>query len=116
MSKSPLRFAQLLTQAVRRIALQENTKIQVVQDELGYALGRETGGASIEYWRKKHVPSRETEVETLARELMRRGGLTNQTELEQFLTYADHPNPAGLAAEILAGLQQPLADHPLRVK
>ncbi len=101
MSKSPERFAQLLTQAVRRIALRDNLKIQIVQDELGYALGRETGGSSIEYWRKGYVPSKVIEVENLARELVKRGGLTGQTELKQFLSCADHPDPANLAAEIL---------------
>jgi len=104
MSKSPGRFAQLLTRAIRRIALQENSKIQIVQDELGYALGRDSGGAAIEYWRKQHVPAREADVDDLARELVRRGGLTNHAELEQFLFYADLPNPAALATEILAEL------------
>jgi hypothetical protein len=103
MSKSSTRFAELLTQAVRRIAVQHRTKIQVVQDELGYALGRETGGVSIEYWRKKHVPSKLSEAEMLARELMQRGGLIDQAELEKFLTYAGHPDPAGLAREIIDG-------------
>jgi hypothetical protein len=104
MSKSPGRFAQLLTRAIRRIALQENNKIQIVQDELGYALGRDSGGAAIEYWRKKHVPAREADVDDLARELVRRGGLTNHAELEQFLLYADLPNPRALATEILTEL------------
>ncbi len=101
MPKSPGRFARLLTQAVRRAAVQSNSKIQIVQDELGYAIGRETGGAPIEYWRKGHVPSREAEVEKLARELKQRGGLLTQIEIEQFLTYADHPQAARLSAEIM---------------
>ena len=130
MSKSPERFARLLTQAVRRITLLSDSKIQVVQDELGYALGREAGGSSIEYWRKGHVPARVAELESLAQELAKRGGLTDPRELEQFLSHADHPNPAGLIAEMLPTLHRdspalpilteefvnhdapPLAEHP----
>jgi len=106
MPKSPRRFAQLLTQAVRRITLLEDSKIQIIQDELGYALGRDAGGSSIEYWRKGHVPSNLAEIEDLARELVQRGGLTNPSELEQFLTYADHPSPAILINEMLPYLKQ----------
>jgi hypothetical protein len=43
-------FAQLLTEAVHRIRFRESKTIQIVQDELGYALGRD-GGSMIEYWR-----------------------------------------------------------------
>lgn len=105
MSKSPNRFAQALTQAVRRIAWRDDSQIQIVQDELGYALGREAGGSAIEYWRKGHVPARLEDVEALARELVQRAGLTSTTELERFLTYADHPNAARRAAEILPELE-----------
>ncbi len=126
MSKTPERFAQLLTQAVRRITLRENSKIQIVQDELGYALGRDAGGSPIEYWRKGHVPSQLDELENLARELVQRGGLTSQKELEQFLRFADHPNPAPVVSEMLPAMQHgaftdsdfinhqapPLEEHP----
>jgi hypothetical protein len=106
MSKSPDRFAQLLTQAVRRITLLGDSKIQIVQDELGYAIGREAGGSSIEYWRKGHVPSRLAELEILARELVQRGGLTDPRELERFLVYGDHPNPAALVNDMLPTLHR----------
>jgi hypothetical protein len=100
---SPEKFAQLLTQAVRRIALNRNIKIQVIQDELGYALGREAGGSSIEYWRKGHIPASLAEVEMLARELLQRGGFNRSTELEQFLAYADHPNAIGVTQQLWTG-------------
>jgi hypothetical protein len=107
---SPEKFAQLLSQAVRRIALNRDTKIQVVQDELGYALGREAGGSSIEYWRKGHIPANLAELEQLARELIRQGGLAGSAELEQFLAYADHPDPVGLSRQLSAGLPLPAAE------
>lgn len=108
MSKSAAQFAHLLSQAIRHIALRENTKIQVVQDELGYTLGRETGGSAIEYWRKGHIPAELSEVETLARLLIQRGGLTSPAEVEQFLYHAQHPNPTILVAEgLLAQVTAP---------
>jgi len=84
MPKSPRRFAQLLTQAVRRITLLEDSKIQIIQDELGYALGRDAGGSSIEYWRKGHVPSNLAEIEDLARELVQRGGCRLHQAAQRF--------------------------------
>jgi hypothetical protein len=108
MSRSPKKFAQLLSRAVRQIAFRSNIQIQIIQDELGYALGREAGGSSIEYWRKGHIPSRLAEVEALARELVQRGGLTTPTELEQFLTYAGHPDPTGRARKILPDEPSPV--------
>lgn len=92
------KFAQLLTEGVHRIRLREDKTVQIVQDELGYALERE-GGSAIEYWRKGHIPANLVEVETLAREMVRRGHL-EQSWLEQFLRSADHPNPDVLCAEL----------------
>jgi hypothetical protein len=102
MAKSPEKFAQLLTQAVHRIRLRESKTIKktirIVQDELGYALGRE-GGSCIEYWRKGHVPATMDDVEKLARELVKQGGL-NQDEFKQFLHSAGHPAPTGSGNEL----------------
>lgn len=101
------KFAQLLTTAVHQIRLQEakTTKktIQMVQDELGYALGRE-GGSCIEYWRKGHFPAELDDVEKLAQELVKRGGLATRGELELFLASADHPHPAKLGDLLFAAL------------
>ncbi|HMR65513.1 MAG TPA: hypothetical protein PKE64_16015, partial [Anaerolineae bacterium] len=98
MSLSIEKFAQLLSEGVHRIRLREAKTIQAIQDELGYALGR-AGGSSIEYWRKGHLPPNLTDVEKLARELVRRGGL-ERGWLEQFLVSAEHPYPGQLAEEI----------------
>ena len=100
MPKSDQQFAFSLSQAVRQVALRQNKKIQIVQDELGYALGRDAGGSAIEYWRKGHVPARLEELELLARELTQQNGLVDLMELEKFLTYGDHPHPAEVAANI----------------
>src|SRR5512143_3628121 len=88
MAASPHRFAQLLTESVYHIRRRESKRIQVVQDELGYALGR-AGGSVIEYWRKGHLPATHQDIEGLACELMRRGGF-DDAWLTQFLASAGY--------------------------
>lgn len=102
MSRSSERFAQLLSQAVRQVALREKTKIQIVQDELGYALGREAGGSAIEYWRKGYAPAKLKDIEMLARELFQRGGFTDPAALDQFLIQAGHPAPEQFSRQLVA--------------
>ncbi|NTU83761.1 MAG: ATP-binding protein [Chloroflexales bacterium] len=88
-------FGALLTEAVYRIRSLEGKhgkSIQIVQDELGYAIGRESGGSAIEHWRKGNVPLRHQEVEALAREIMRRTDLSRHW-LERFLSHGRHPHP-----------------------
>ena len=102
MTRSPEKFAQLLTQAVYKIRVHDSRTIKktvsIVQDELGYALGRE-GGSCIEYWRKGYIPATTGDLEKLARELVKRGGL-DQEELKQFLHSAGHPKPTSLCDEL----------------
>ena len=102
MAGSPQKFGQLLTEAVYKIRIAESKTIKktisLIQDELGYTLGRE-GGSCIEYWRKGNIPARLDDVEKLAGELVSRGDL-NEAELKQFLAAAGHPNPAGLVADL----------------
>ncbi|MCL4299111.1 MAG: ATP-binding protein [Anaerolineae bacterium] len=92
MPESAEKFAALLTEGVHRIRINEGKTIQVVQDELGYAVGRK-GGAIIEHWRKGHLPPKLADVEKLATEIVRRGRLERDW-LEQFLRSAGHPAPA----------------------
>lgn len=102
-------FASLLTEGVHLIRLREAKTIQIVQDELGYFLGRE-GGSSIEYWRKGHVPPSLADVEKLGREIIRRGGL-DRAWLEKFLTSADHPYPQRIGDEIFGQASPAIAHH-----
>lgn len=97
MPESAKKFAELLTEGVHRIRLSEGKTIQIVQDELGYALGRK-GGAVIEHWRKGHLPPKLADVEKLAEELTRRGHL-DQEWLDKFLRSAGHPTPEKLCAK-----------------
>ena len=96
------KFARLLTEGVHRIRLREAKTIQAIQDELGYAVGRE-GGSSIEYWRKGHLPPDLATVEILAKEIIRRGRL-GWDWLEQFLESARHPYPEQFSYELLPAM------------
>ncbi|MCB0211949.1 MAG: hypothetical protein KDJ52_21590, partial [Anaerolineae bacterium] len=91
MTRSEDKFAGLLTEGVHLIRLREAKTIQIVQDELGYALGRE-GGSSIEYWRKGHIPPTLADIEKLSQEIVTRAGLQRDW-LKQFLASAEHPYP-----------------------
>jgi len=102
MAKSPNQFAKLLTKAVRSISVAEDKTIGLVQDELGYALGRE-GGTAIEYWRKRHIPAGLSDIETLAREFVQRGGFINRVALEPFLRSAGYPELDQLCDELFPG-------------
>jgi hypothetical protein len=99
------KFARLLTEGILRVRLVESKTIQAVQDELGYALGRE-GGSAIEYWRKGHIPPKLSDIEKLGRELVRRARL-ERAWLEQFLDSAEHPNPAKLCDELFPSTPLP---------
>ena len=91
MKSSPARFAEILTMAIKTIALRGRS-IESIQDELGYALGRE-GDSIIRYFRKGNLPANMEHVLTLARELIRLKGLTTLRDCEQFLESAGVPRP-----------------------
>lgn len=109
MSQSTEKFAELLTEGVYRIRIIESKTIQILQDELGYAIGRD-GGSAIEYWRKGHIPKL-SEVENLAREIVKRGQL-ERAWLEQFLDSADHPAVNGLCDELFPAQVSSNNHHP----
>lgn len=99
MTESPEKFGELLTKALHRIrSLNPKKKFAIIQDELGYALGKE-GQSAIYYWRKGNIPSI-MNVEKLARELVKQGGLLNRKQLDIFLRCADYPNVTILCDEL----------------
>src|SRR5262245_40237601 len=111
MALSPAAFGHLLTEAVYRIRAIEATSIAIIQDELGYAIGRETGGSAIEYWRKQHVPDDPDELERLARAIVRRTDLS-RAWTEKFLKSADHPRWRALCDELFPPLPSSLLPPP----
>lgn len=92
------KFARLLTEGIYQIRLREHKNIAIVQDEVGYAIGRE-GGSPIEYWRKGHIPKEREEIELLAQELVERGKL-DRPWLVGFLDAADYILPEPFIQEL----------------
>ncbi len=102
--QNPDKFGRLLKTSVRRIALQENKNIAVVQDELGYMLNRQSGGVAIQFWERGNIPAKRQDVERLKQELARLNGLT-QEEKVLFAGYAGYP-------ELVEGQAQPFIAGP----
>jgi hypothetical protein len=104
MQSSPARFAEILTTAVLLIKAFNGRNLDAIQDELGYALGRE-GASFIQYLRKGHVPSSVEDVLVLTRELNRLKGLTTLRDCEQFLESAGVPRPKETARDLWGGAE-----------
>lgn len=104
--QSRQQFAQLLTEGIYRIRANEDKAIGIIQDELGYALGRE-GGSAIEHWRRGFQPAHLADLEQLAQLVMKRGRLDAQW-LEAFLQHGGHPDAAVCCQTILTTLQSPI--------
>jgi hypothetical protein len=100
MNSAPHKFAQLLTKAIHRIKTERSQRVKEVQDELGFDLGRETGGSVIEYWRKGNLPSSYDELEKLAFLLVRSKGLLTDDEVQEFLAFAGYPYPQNLSGQL----------------
>jgi len=99
MARSEEEFARLLTTGVYAIrACEPGKSISIIQDELGYAIGRD-GGSAIEHWRKGHIPAEESDVERLAREIVRRSDLGKEW-LESFLDGAGFPEQRDFCDEL----------------
>ncbi len=94
MAQSSDKFAQLLTEAIYQIRLLEHKNISIVQDEVGYAIGRD-GGSPIEYWRKGHIPKEREEIERLCEVLIERGKVDEEW-LREFLDASGYIAPQPL--------------------
>src|SRR5687767_252477 len=99
MQTSPTRFAEILTTAVLLSKALNGRNLDAIQDELGFALGRE-GASFIQYLRKGHVPSSVEDALALTRELIRLKGLTTLRDCEQFLKSAGVPRAKENAREL----------------
>ena len=99
MSKS-IKFGEMLSEALHVIKACEKNSIQIIQDEIGYELGR-AGGSSIVKWRSGVLPPELEERLALAKILIRRSmGRLDQKWLESFLKCAKHPFPEIVKAEL----------------
>lgn len=98
MEPEAVKFAHVLTEEIYKVKRLEKKPIQVVQDELGYAMGRE-GGSAIEYWRRGHVPADLEDLETLTKELSGRSRMEPE-RVEALLKYGGHPYPAAVVNQL----------------
>lgn len=109
-SVDPTRFAALLTAAIHQIKRREGKPVRVVQDELGYALGK-AGGSLVEFWRKGNLPAKQQDLDALARLLVARGGM-ERAWLEELLAAAGY----GVGAAALCDALFPATDAPLALR
>lgn len=87
----------MLSEAVRIIKACEGKSIAIIQDEIGYAMGRR-GKSAVERWRKGHLPPTLEDREILAQLLVERScGHLDQEWVQAFLTSANHPQPGKIA-------------------
>ena len=84
MVESKEKFAALLTRGIRRIFAETGKPMTILQDELGYRLGKQ-GRHIIEYYRKGNFPSDDSEKIRLAKELVWHGGIVGRKEFKEFL-------------------------------
>ncbi len=100
-------FAQLLTAAIYQIRASEDKPIAVIQDELGYEIGRQ-GGSAIEYWRKGNVPSQLDQIVALGNVLAERANL-DEAWKTSFLKAAGVPVTANAPTPTVARSALPTA-------
>ncbi|MEN6481832.1 MAG: ATP-binding protein [Anaerolineaceae bacterium] len=99
MNRSENRFAEILQNAIDRIAFIKKRTKQSIYDELGYDLGRQ-GGSAIQYWIYHHrIPAKMEDAESLARILYQLNGWNNCDEIIQFLQSAGHIDPEVFCAQ-----------------
>ncbi len=94
MTASAAKFSQLLTAAIRTIKARTGKKIEIIQDEIGFELGR-NGGSYIAYLRKNNLPSDFESLELLARHLINLEAL-DATQSRDLLVSGGHPEADGL--------------------
>lgn len=90
MDESRQMFAQLLAEGLYKIKLREDKPLTLIQDQLGYAIGRDTGGSALTHWRRGNIPASHTDLENLAREMVRRGNL-ERSWVEQLFAQTEYP-------------------------
>lgn len=108
MPQQTKRFGELLTEGLRLIHLKENKSLTIIQDELGYAVGR-SGSSCIIHWRKGQNIPKDHIVKTLASEIVRRGA--NRDWLKGFLESASYEDGGELLRQLFPG-GSPDTSHP----
>lgn len=101
MGESPTKFSEQLTVAIRTIKAKSGKKIEIIQDELGFELGR-NGGSYIAYLRKNNVPADLESLEMLVRLLIKYEALSAE-QGHAMLRAGGHPEAQELTRHWFAG-------------
>lgn len=109
MGENPQIFGNLLSEGIRVLAACENKPISVIEDELGYAIGRR-GGSAIGRYRRGHIPPKSEDIERLAGVLVQRGHMP-QDWLYSFLESAGYRFVEELVQELLLIPFRPVDSH-----
>ena len=96
MTPSAAKFSKTLTAAIRTIKARTGKNIEIIQDEIGFELGR-NGGSYIAYLRKNNLPSDFESLELLARHLINLDAL-DQNQCHELLTSGGHPEAGSLVS------------------
>jgi len=100
-AKKSVKFGDKLTEGIYAIKqCQDNKKISIIEDELGYALGYK-GGSAVERWRRGYLPPTVEKLEKLTGLIFERTcGALGRAWFEKFLQSADHPYSESILEEL----------------
>lgn len=110
MTPSATKFSHILTAAIRIIKARTGKKIEIIQDEIGFELGR-NGGSYIAYLRKNNLPSDFESLELLARYLINLEAL-NPQQCHDMLSSGGHPEAKSLVSHWFDQVEQKPNEQP----
>lgn len=102
MGENPQLFGNLLSEGIRVLAACSHKPISVIEDELGYAIGRQ-GGSAIGRYRRGYIPPKAEDIEHLAELLVQRGHM-HKDWLYSFLESAGYRYIEELTHELMGGI------------
>ena len=95
-----VQFGDMLTEAIWQIKIHTSKPIEIIQDEIGYTIGKR-GGSSIERWRQGYPPAKLSDLEALTKELAEHVNFA-QAWFEEFLRCGQHPYPVQFCRKLYA--------------
>ena len=107
---SEIQFGELLGEVLLQIKARSKRTLAAIQDELGFAVGRESGGNYIDYLRRGHIPGEIAELERLVyalRKLDRQYGCIDRATCERLLRYGGHPQAEKQCSQWYGELETP---------
>ena len=103
-------FQSAMTDALGKAKSRTGKAINVLLDELAYAIGLSYSTVSNWRYRKKRPDDPEQAI-AAAQWFIENKGLTDQEEFEQFLYSAGHPNPTTVWSKLFPRIDKPPTDN-----